>query len=227
MDDAAVAVAGATIGSAALAVFIIATFTVTAEGTFAAILRTGIASLAKETLPVTAERQDSVTHRTVVGRLGGTEVVPTLLAAIGIDFTDEIYAHKVIAPGAIMGLAATTRTLPAIVGAGTAGLGLGANAVAADIGHLAGAAVQGLHFVDAEIVPVDVAAVGVGSADTGFNWFLLTPGVAVGRAAIAVAGATLIRFTGAKSVPLYVAAVGVLSADTTLDIGIGATRSPV
>ena len=227
VGNAAVTVASSTVVRTALAILVISTLAIAAERALPTILGTVPTALIEETLAIAAEGQNTLANRAVVGRFVGAQVIPIGLAAIGIDFADEIDAGGIFTARAVMSLAATALAGPTIIGTGFATLGLSTDTIAANIFHGADAALKRLHLVDAKVIPVDVAAVWVGGADAGLDGFFLAAGVAVGRAAIAIARAAFVGFGSAKSVPLHVAAVWVHGADASLDIGVGATRRAV
>ncbi len=159
--------------------------------------------------------------------LVGAYLVPLGLAAVGIDFANECHAVAIRAAGTVMGLAATAHTSATVIGAGFAGLGVAADPIAADIRHRARTAIKAFDFVDAKLIPVHIAAVGVLCTDAGFDGLVIAPLIAVDGTAGAIAGIALVGFLGAEPVPLDIAAEGVHCADTALDIVIDAAFSSV
>lgn len=89
--------------------------------------------------------------------------------------------------------------------------------VAAHRHYFAGAAFKVRYFGHAKAVPGDIAAEGIGSTDTGFDFLIHAAGARVILAAVAVAGAAFIGFTGTQLVPGNQAAELVNGADTFLN----------
>jgi hypothetical protein len=227
MGIAAVTVTRATIFRTGSAILIITAGIIAAEGTFPTILRTGLAGFSQDTLVIAAEGQLPVTNRAVLKRLINTYIIPGTLTAEGIDRADEINALKVVAARVLVDVAATASTFSTIIGAGFAGLGVTTDSITTDIGRDTSATVETLNLVDAEIVPVHVAAVRICCANAGLNALLFASGIAIGVAAISVARATLISLCRAEPVPLHIAAVWVHCANAALNTLIGAALGAV
>lgn len=194
VDLATVGVAGAAVIGATHAVLVVTAVSVATEGTRTAILRAGSTVFLKETDGIAAVRELPFTYRTILQGLLGTLIIPGVLAAIGVHSANELCALRVGASDIVMGATTAALTLATIVGARLTGLRFATNSISADVGHDANAAFEALHFVDTEVVPIDVATVWVIGTNAGFDGLVLATGIAIGCTTITIARAALVSF---------------------------------
>ena len=124
-------------------------------------------------------------HRTFVG--------PDIGTAGGVHRTDALGDVRVFAAGAVVALAALSGALPTILRAGEATLAEVGLAKAVAAARLDAAICPAIFFgfIGADVVPLYVAAVDVHCTDTILHFRLLASDGAVGRATVALAGATI------------------------------------
>jgi len=150
---------------------------------------------------------------------------PTFLAALGHLRTDAVFGFLNVTTGTFVDTAATCRAHAAVVAAQQTVLTVFgvAHSVAAELGAVFRAggqrlvavaltvpapdtfdavhASQGLGLVNADAVPIRIAAIGVVGADARFNGFIGAAGGQVGVAAIAAAASAVVGLSRTAGVP--------------------------